>query len=162
MLMKNRSPHKSKSKSRNEAGFSLLEVVVAMLIMTVLLLGTLTVFTYTVQHNRGNYLRSQALSVMQQEAEIYRSAKFVKSFTDTVNPDMSGGTKADYTKASADGTISVVSTTIDDNPLTPNTIDVNTSTTMKEIKITVTPQKKEAAWMTAISTTTTIQRVRGN
>jgi prepilin-type N-terminal cleavage/methylation domain-containing protein len=162
MFITNCSERKANAKFNNEEGFSLLEVVVAMLVMTVLLLGTLTVFTYTVQYNRGNYLRSQALSVLQKEAEVYRSGKFVKGFTDTADPDLTGGTKANKTVSSSDGTAFVVSITVDDNPSTPNTIDVNTATTIKEIKINVTPQKKEAAWVTAISVNTTIQRVRGN
>lgn len=153
-----------KMKSQNQAGFSLLEVVAAMVIMTILLLGTLTVFTYVVQYNRGNNLRSQALTVLQQEAEIYRSTKFTPGVTDST---LLGGTKAAKTVNSADGTAFTVNTTVDNDPWTSGiqtseTMSSGANCTLKEIKITVTPQKGEAAWETAIAATLTIQRVRGN
>ena len=50
--------------------------------MIVLCVGTLTVFSYAVRINRGNNLRTQALSVLQLEVEYYRSLKFVPVGTD--------------------------------------------------------------------------------
>jgi prepilin-type N-terminal cleavage/methylation domain-containing protein len=156
---------KRKAMLKDESGFSLVEVIIAMLVMTVMLLGTLTVFTYAVQYNRGNNLRSQALTVLQQEAEIYRSTKFTPAVTDST---LSGGTKTPKFIPSADGTIFRVNVTVDNDPTTPTVIETSETMpsgkpcTLKEIKILVTPRNAEAAWQTAIVTDLTIQRVRGN
>jgi prepilin-type N-terminal cleavage/methylation domain-containing protein len=165
MLMKNSIARQAECKLKREDGFSLVEVVVALLVMTVLAMGTLTVFTYTVQHNRGNNIRSQSLSILQQEAEIYRSAKFTATITDS---SLLGGTKTAKTVTSADGTVFEVNITVDNDPTTPTVIDSSetlssgAACTLKEIKIAVTPKSAEAAWITFIKTDVTIQRVRGN
>lgn len=155
---------KRKLSFKKEAGFSLVEVVIAMLVMTVMLLGMLTVFTYAVQYNRGNNLRSQALTVLQQEAEIYRSTKFTPAVTDAV---LLGGAKTPKAAASADGTVFNVNVTVDNDPAsigiqTNETMPSGKPCTLKEIKILVTPRDTQAAWQTAIVTDLTIQRVRGN
>lgn len=150
---------KMKTKNKNQSGFSLIEVVTAMLITIVLMLGTLTVFTFAVQYNRGNNLRSQALTVLQQEAETYRSKKFIPSSY----ADLTAGTYSNQDRTSVDGTVFSVTTTIDNDPVTAGIQTSNESTcTLKEIKITVTPKYGEAEWEKAIAATLTIQRVRGN
>jgi Tfp pilus assembly protein PilV len=164
MLAINPSARQRKAKFEKEAGFSLVEVIIAMLIMIIMMMGMLTVFTYAVQYNRGNNLRSQALTVLQQEAEIYRSTKFTPSVTDAV---LLGGTKAPKTATSADGTVFTVLTTVDNDPAVANiqtseTMPSGKACTLKEIKIVVTPRDAQAAWQTAIVTDVTIQRVRGN
>lgn len=163
-MLEIKQPFITKYQNKDQTGFSLIEVVIAMLIMTVLMLGTLTVFTYVVQYNRGNNLRSQALTVLQQEAEIYRSTKFTPGVTDST---LLGGTKTAKTVNSADGTAFTVNTTVDNDPWTSGiqtseTMPSGAACTLKEIKIVVTPQKGEAAWETAITTNLTIQRVRSN
>ena len=164
MLEKNRSTNGKNQKLKKQAGFSLIEVVIAIVVMTVMLLGTLSVFTYAVQYNRGNNLRSQALTVLQQEAEIYRSSKFTPALTDAA---LLGGTKANKTVAAADGTVFTVSTTVDNDPATDGiqsteTLASGKACTLKEIKIQVTPQAAGSTWQTAIVTNVVIQRVRSN
>jgi Tfp pilus assembly protein PilV len=164
MLAINRFTDKREATSNEETGFSLVEVIIAMLVMTVMLLGTLTVFTYAVQYNRGNNLRSQSLTVLQQEAEVYRSTKFTPTVTDAV---LLGGTKTPKTATSADGTVFTVTTTVDNDPdttgiQTSETMPTGRPCTLKEIKITVSPQNASAGWQTAVVSELTIQRVRGN
>jgi type IV pilus assembly protein PilV len=160
MSLTSQVSNKIADKRNKESGFSLLEVIVAMLIMTILLLGTLTVFTYTVQYNRGNNLRSQALTVLQQESEIYRSSKFTSAMTDSA---LLGGNKPTKNVNSADGTPFTVITTVDNDPSTDGVQSANDTTcTLKEVKIFVSPKNMEAPWQTAIITDVTIQRVRGN
>src|SRR5436190_16046460 len=65
------------SRSTTEAGFTLIEVIIATGIMVILCIGTLTVFSHATKINRGNNLRAQAQSVLQQEVEYYRSLKFI-------------------------------------------------------------------------------------
>jgi prepilin-type N-terminal cleavage/methylation domain-containing protein len=149
---------------KNEKGFTLIEVTIALLVMTVMMMGVLTVFTYTVQYNRGNNLRSQALSVLQQEAELYRSAKFTPSVTD---PDLQGGVKPVKTVSSADGTVFSVTATVDNDPgttgtQTSETLSTGKACTLKEISLKVLPKNQEAGWITAESTSLVIQRVRSN
>jgi type II secretory pathway pseudopilin PulG len=152
------------SEKGAEAGFSLVELVIAILVMTVMLLGTLTVFTFAVQYNRGNNLRSQALSVLQQEAEIYRSSKFTPAVTDAT---LLGGVKTTKIATAADGTAYLVNTTVDNDPATSGiqsseTMPSGSPCTLKEIKITVTPQNAQAAWQRAVVAEVVIQRVQGN
>lgn len=160
MAKNKRNSLENKQKTNRQAGFSLIEVVVALLVMTVFLLGSLAVFTYAVQYNRGNNLRSQAITVLQKEAEVYRSDKFVPSYT---HPDLVAGTKTAKDAQSADNSWFTVSTTVDNDPATGGIQTTNESTTtLKEIKITVTPKYATANWEKAVVTTATIQRVRGN
>jgi len=75
------------SKSRcpvdNEAGFTLVETVIALVILLIAVLGVFGAFTYAIRFNTGNSARSQALSVLQREVESLRSAKFTPTITDT-------------------------------------------------------------------------------
>src|SRR5215213_8520026 len=57
-------------------GFTLIEVVIALIIIMIALLGVFSVFTYAITYNAGNKARAQALAILQQEVERYRAAKF--------------------------------------------------------------------------------------
>jgi type II secretory pathway pseudopilin PulG len=164
MLAINQMPRPRKAIFQKDAGFSLVEVIIAMLVMIIMMMGMLTVFTYAVQYNRGNNLRSQALTVLQREAEIYRSSKFTPSVTDSI---LLGGQRVYTPPPSADGTVFNVTVTVDNNPATIGTQTSETmpsgkACTLKEIKILVVPRDAQAAWQSAIVTDVTIQRVRGN
>jgi type II secretory pathway pseudopilin PulG len=62
--------------SLGQKGFSLVEVIVAGALMIVICVGVLTVFSYVTNINRGNNIRTQALSALQQEIEFYRSSLY--------------------------------------------------------------------------------------
>lgn len=160
--------HRPIKSCSNEAGFTLVEVIVAGGIMIILCVGILTVFSYVVRVNRGENYRMQALSVLQQEVEYYRSLKFVPNGSPN---EMNGGTYTNVrTRSSADAPVSRVfniSVTIDNDPYTAG-IQVNAQVpdatcTFKEINITATPVVPETAgsWTTQPHTVT-IQRVRYN
>ncbi|HEY0047880.1 MAG TPA: hypothetical protein VGB68_01240, partial [Pyrinomonadaceae bacterium] len=78
----------------------MVEVIIAMIILLVALLGVFLTFTYAVNYNAGNNSRAQALSILQQEVELLRSAKFTPGVTDDV---LTGGTKTPKIITSADG-----------------------------------------------------------
>ena len=77
-------------KTNNESGFSLVEVVCALVILLIALLGVFVTFTYSINYNAGNSSRSQALALLQREVEQLRSKKFTPDFTD---PALYGGSQ---------------------------------------------------------------------
>ena len=54
-----------------EAGFSLIEVAVAMVVVLIALLGVFFTLTYAITYNAGNNSRAQALAVLQEEVERF-------------------------------------------------------------------------------------------
>lgn len=142
----------------SQKGFSLVEVITAMVVFLVVMLGLVNVFTYAVNYNVGNNARSQALAVMQQEVELYRSAKFTPHITD---PKLTGGTKTPYPVNSADGNRFRIQTVVDDDPSTV-AVDVNNLTTLKEITVTVTLENPTPGWQTAVPAKVVLRRARSN
>jgi prepilin-type N-terminal cleavage/methylation domain-containing protein len=163
---------KSQRPVDNEAGFTLIETVIALVILLIAVLGVFGAFTYAVRFNTGNSARSQALSVLQREVESLRSAKFTPTITDSTpaNIDLTGGVKTRRTVIADNGTGATysVDTTIDDDPFTAG-VQTNAATTMKEITITVTPQgvdtvngNANSSFVTAFPTRAIFRRVRSN
>jgi type IV pilus assembly protein PilV len=60
----------------SSAGFTLVEVLMAMLIMTVGLLGMLQAVNVAYQHNSRNRMREEALLVGEAQINDYRSRKY--------------------------------------------------------------------------------------
>jgi type II secretory pathway pseudopilin PulG len=140
-------------------GFTLVEVIVAASIMIVLCIGTLTVYTYVIKINAGNNLRSQAQSVLQQEAEYYRSLKFVPIGSDT---GLNAGTYSRPNRTSADGTVFTLSVVITNLPLVGGAASSDSTVTLKQIQITAAPLVTRTGWLSNLNTNLTIQRVRAN
>jgi len=145
-------------------GFTLVEVIIAASIMIVLCVGILSVFSYVVKINRGENLRMQALSVLQQDVEFYRSLKFIPVGSDA---QLNGGNYPNVrTRTSADNRVFKISVTIDNDPYTAgiqtsaNVAEANCK--FKEIKIVAVPQTAETGWLANLRTEVVIQRVRSN
>jgi type II secretory pathway pseudopilin PulG len=141
---------------RAEKGFTIPEVIVAGSILIVLCVGVMSAYVQAIKINRGNNLRMQALSVLQQEVEFYRSLKFIP-----VNSDeqLEARVYNDVrVRNSADGrafSISVTITNLD------GLDDANT--TFKEITIEARPVITESeGWLQELNTKVTQQRVRSN
>ncbi len=150
-------------EKRHQNGFSLVEVTIAMVVCLVVMLGLVTVFTFAVSYNAGNNSRSQALAIMQQQVELARSAKFTRNKTDN-DPsrfDLTGGTKAAKIVNGADGGRFRVAISVDDDATTP-AIDVNSTTTLKEIIISVTLDSPSPGWQTAIPAKVILRRTKAN
>ena len=173
-----RTVEKSKSilftQADPELGFSLVEVIIALLILMIAALGVFGVFAFATKLNSGNSGRSQALSVLQREVELLRSAKFTPTTVSTVTTatptcttaddgrrDISGGVKAGQVRCGADGTNYMVETTIDDDPYTAN-VQTDAATTLKEIELIVTPFGTNGRWESAYRTRVIFRRVRAN
>jgi type IV pilus assembly protein PilV len=60
----------------DEQGFTLIEVLVAMLVMLIGLLGSLLGVMAAVEYNLGNVLRNEAVRIVQQDLEDVRNTSF--------------------------------------------------------------------------------------
>lgn len=144
----------------NESGFSLVEVICALVILLIALLGVFVTFTYSINYNAGNSSRSQALAILQQEIEQMRSKKFTHDFTD---PALFGGVKNSRTVTAANGNKFKISVTIDNNPQTTAVeADETVNPTIKQITLSVMLDNPTPGWQTATPATVILQRVRGN
>jgi prepilin-type N-terminal cleavage/methylation domain-containing protein len=139
-------------------GFSLIEVIIAMVILMIVLLGVFVTFTYAVNYNAGNNSRSQALAVLQQEIELLRSAKFTPTITDAA---LIGGKKDARIVSSADRNRFRVEITVDDDPFEGD-VQIDDTKTLKEITLTVTLENPTPGWQTAVPATVILRRVRAN
>ena len=158
--------------SSGQSGFTVVETMVALVIVLVALLGVFYSFTYAILYNAGNATRTQCLATMQQEVELMRAAKFTPTQTDsypllTANcrpdglRDLTGGVKTACGIQSPNGGDFRVETTIDDDPFTTG-VQVDPTTTMKEITITVRLDSPSPGWQTAVPATVILRRTRGN
>lgn len=145
---------------KDERGLSLFEVVIALVILMVAVMGVFAAFTWSTIYNTGNSKRSQALSVLQSEVEVLRSVKFNPPPA-VIDATLAGGVKADKTVVAVDGTRYLVQTTVDDDPFTAG-VQVDATKTLKEINITVTPFGTNGTWVTANATRAVFRRVRSN
>jgi type II secretory pathway pseudopilin PulG len=161
-------PNMIRSAAGSDAGFTIPEVIIAGVILVVLCIGVFEAFVFAIRYNRGNNLRMQALSVLQQEVEHYRSLKFIPVGSDA---ELNGGTYSNVrTRTSADGRVFNISVIIDNNPsdnnppVAPEPDTANESTTtLKQITITAAPVVAETeGWLQNLNTKVTVQRVKSN
>lgn len=154
------------------------------------LLGVFAVFTYAITYNAGNKARAQALTILQQEIERYRAAKFngtpeTDNFTpgdpDDGRRDITGGRKASRQVTATNGMTFTVNVSVDNAPFVANTPDppnldipqneaysclspqgAVVDCTLKEITIEVRLAAPNPGWQTAIPVRAVFRRVRGN
>jgi prepilin-type N-terminal cleavage/methylation domain-containing protein len=155
--------------SLSAKGFSLIEVMIALVVVMIAMLGIFTVFTYAIMYNAGNKSRSGAIAVLQQEVERIRAAKFN---TTTTDPVLQGGTQAQRTVTGSAGSMYTVDVSVDNAPdvggiqpetyqcLTPQ--NTNVPCTLKEVVVTVRLAAPSPGWQTAVPATVTMRRVRAN
>lgn len=141
----------------SEAGFTLIEVTIAMVIILVSMLGVAFSLTYAVNYNTGNASRAKCLAVLQQEVERMRSAKFTPGFTD---PLLAGGSTT-RTVDSASNSFTIT-TTVDNDPYTNGIQDETVFTSMKEITITAQLAAPSPGWQTAVPAVFVLRRVKSN
>lgn len=110
------------------AGFTILETCVAMLIMLIAVLGSISLFVYSIKNNSGANDRELAMAVAQRQLEELRNA----SFTDaSLNETAANGVTTNLTRV---GRPYRVVTTITHSNV------VDGQPTLKTITIQVTPQ----------------------
>ena len=117
-------------------GFTLLETVIAMLVMTVVGLGVASAFFYAVSNTANAADREMAMAVAQQRLEQLRSVAFTDA---TMNATP---TPAVTTVTRAGRTFSITTTIADANV-------VAGQAALKTITIKVIPQASSQSWTTA-------------
>jgi len=115
-------------KRQQEKGFTLVETTSALLVMMIGGLGICAVFAFAIRNNTGSRDRALALAVAQQEMERYRQMKFL---------DAGLTAHAPTSKTVANG---------DDRTYTVVTTITDTTTSLKTIKIQVTPLLNHDEW----------------
>lgn len=127
--------------ARGEAGFTLLETMIALVLMMIATLGAASVFSYSINYNSGGSDRLVALALAQEQLERIRSGQFNSTTTDTIlngGVDVRGG-------LIRNGKRYVLTTTIDDDPTTPAP-DIIITTSLKRITVTVAPENVSQGW----------------
>ena len=113
--------------AHQQSGFTILEAAIAMVVMMVAVLGSASLFSYSIQNNSGANDRELAMAVAQQQMEQLRNV----SFTDTsLNETASVGTTTTVTRAGR--SYRVLTTIADSNRIVGQP-------TMKTITTEVTP-----------------------
>jgi prepilin-type N-terminal cleavage/methylation domain-containing protein len=128
---------KHEHKNGQEAGFTLLETSIAMVLLAVVGLGIASCFFFAAKNNSSAKDRDLAMAVAQQAMEQYRSASFIDA-------SLSAGT-TNNTVIRARRTYSV-QTTITDGGVQ------NGSPTTKRIQIRVVPLSEGAVWARNVNT----------
>jgi Tfp pilus assembly protein PilV len=145
----------SLERDGGERGFTLIETAIALVIMMIVLLGSASLFAFSVFNNTSGSDRAQTLAVAQQTLETLRNAQFSSAATDaalsagtiTQNNVMRGGLNGSGARP-----YTIASTVVDTTP------------TLKTITITVTPTGAGPAWARGAiaSVTITTQRARSD
>ena len=122
----------------SEAGFSLMETAIALVLMTIVGLGAASLFYYSVRNNSSTGDRMLAMSVAQQKLEQLRNVSFTDSSLAATT-----GTTTTVTRAGRQYTLVTIIT---------NSNVVNGSATLKTITVSVTPvADTSGGWATSIN-----------
>ena len=135
----------------DDRGFSLLEAVIAMLLMTVIALGSASLFSYSIYNNSGASDRATSIAIAQEALELLRSAQFNSTTTDAT---LAGGTTS-QTGIIRGGRSFNLTKTIDDDPTTAG-VQTSASSNFKSITITVAPSLTGRGWVRAGGGTVTL------
>jgi len=127
--------------SSTERGFTLLEAVIALLLMTIVALGSATLFSFSIYNNSGASDRATSMAIAQEALEVLRSAQLNSTVTD---PALAGGTTSQLNIIRGGRKFNLTKT-IDDDPAT-NGNQINAATNFKTITVTVVPQLTGRGW----------------
>lgn len=137
-----------------QGGFSLIETIIAMLVLMVAALGVASLFVYAANNNSGGVSRTVALTVAQHRLELMRNLPF-DSAQLTATP--AGGTTQTVTRSG--GTFQVVTTIVNGPGSAPL---LATVVKRKTITVTVTPLGRGAGYSAAPITLVTTRTAYSN
>ena len=150
----------------SEAGFSLIEAAIAMVILMVALLGVAWSISYAITYNAGNDNRAKTLAVLQQEVERLRSAKFTPTLTDPALVGCDLGSVCSSSTVVSGALTFAITKTIDNDPSTPAIDDetdvLSSATSFKEIRLSATLANPSPGWQTAVPAEVVLRRVKSN
>jgi prepilin-type N-terminal cleavage/methylation domain-containing protein len=132
-----------------QQGFTLLETVIALLLMLIVALGSASLFSFSIYNNSGGSDRAVALATAQQALEILRTAPFTTANTDVrLNP----------------GTVIQNNVLVNKRYFKITKIITDNSSTLKSITITVQSQGIVTGWASGAGGAVTLmtQRTRGD
>ena len=130
---------------RQCAGFTILETAIAMLIMFIAVLGSVSIFAYSISNNSGANDRELAMAVAQKQMEQLRNVVFTDA-----SLDATGGAPINSTLTRAGRSYRVVTTVEHSNT-------VNGEPTVKTITIQVNPAGSNLGAVTLRAVRTTNQ-----
>jgi len=149
-----------------EAGFSLIEAAIALVIIMIALLGVAWSISSAITYNAGNNNRAKTLAVLQQEVERLRSAKFTPSLTDNALLGCDIGGACHTTTVTSEQLSFLITKTIDNDPSTTAVDDetevLSSATSFKEIKLSATLANPSPGWQTAVPAEVVLRRVKSN
>jgi Tfp pilus assembly protein PilV len=125
-----------------ERGFTMIETVVALVVMMVVGLGAASLFMYSTRNNSGAADRAAALAIAQQRMERLRSVTFTDASLNT------GTTNATVVSGGRNYRV---------NTVICETAACGGSSTLKKITIQVTPTSAGTVWASNAVTVTTLR-----
>ena len=120
-----KSIRQKRLNARHQSGFTIMEAVIAMVIMMIAVLGSASVFSYSINYNSGATDRELAMAIAQRQMEQLRNA----AFTDA-SLNATAGTSTTVVRA---GRSYTVTTTIVHSNV------ISGQPTLKTITVQVTP-----------------------
>ena len=126
-----------REESTNEAGFSILETTISLVLMAIVGLGTASAFYYSFRATDSAGNRELAMAVAQQQMEQFRTVEISDA-----SLAATAGTSTTVTSSGRDYT--VLKTVVDSNV-------INGEPTVKTITIRVTPSSDAASWATNVT-----------
>jgi len=112
-----------REKMSQQSGFTILETCVAMVIMLIAVLGSMSLFVYSIQNNSNANDRELSMAVAQKKLEELRNLDFTDSGLNTTSP---GGVASTIERAgrSYDVTTTISSSNVIDGAATLKTITI--------------------------------------
>jgi prepilin-type N-terminal cleavage/methylation domain-containing protein len=127
-------------RADSQAGFTLLETTVAMVLMAIVGLGIAGLFAYAASSTSNAADREMASAVAQQQMEQLRSLAFTDS------------SLAATSSTGVNTTVTRLGRTYSVNTIIADSVVVNSAATLKTITIKVTPQSSSAPWSSNVNT----------
>ncbi|HKU73618.1 MAG TPA: prepilin-type N-terminal cleavage/methylation domain-containing protein [Pyrinomonadaceae bacterium] len=124
------------SKKHSEAGFTLIETVISMVLMAIVGLGIAGIFAYAASSTANAAEREMATAVAQQRMEQLKSVAFTDA---TLNTTSSVGVTTTVTRLEREYSVNTI-------------VTANSSATLKTITIKVTPVKAIAKSWSNVNT----------
>ena len=124
------------SKKHSEAGFTLIETVISMVLMAIVGLGIAGIFAYAASSTANAAEREMASAVAQQRMEQLKSVAFTDA---TLNTTSSAGVTTTVTRLGREYSVNTI-------------VIANSSATLKTITIKVTPVKATAKSWSNVNT----------